>query len=183
MLLILRLSSVIGVIIALFWESQRTTATWVVCPPCHRCHHCRHQLWRQIFCGMSTTSMSTMSTVRIGVIRKTNSVPSLKLTVRTWKWMVWNTTFLLGWPIFRCYKYVSFREGKYSDWFGETDTFRLKAWSLTGIEEPIEYPVEWGCRLISMLDFEPWNPSQFQGSHGNTSLLDGWEESLQTDFE
>ncbi len=22
----------------------------------------------------------------------------------------WNTTFLLGWPIFRCYEYVSFRE-------------------------------------------------------------------------
>ena len=38
-------------------------------------------------------------------------LPSLELTVRPWKWMVgiWNTTFLLGRPIFR--GYVSFREG------------------------------------------------------------------------
>ena len=38
------------------------------------------------------------------------SIPSLKLTVRTWKWMVgmWNTTFRLKWSIFR--GYLSFRE-------------------------------------------------------------------------
>ena len=37
-----------------------------------------------------------------------STIPSLKLTVRTWKWMVGRWHFLLGWPIFRCY--VSFRE-------------------------------------------------------------------------
>ena len=37
-------------------------------------------------------------------------VPSLKLTFSPLKMDGWNTTFLLGWPIFRCY--VSFREGK-----------------------------------------------------------------------
>ena len=30
-----------------------------------------------------------------------NNLPSLKLTVRIWKWMVGRTNFLLGWPIFR----------------------------------------------------------------------------------
>ncbi len=39
---------------------------------------------------------------------KNGHLPSLKLTVRTWKMMVKNTRFLLGWPIFRCY--ISFRE-------------------------------------------------------------------------
>ncbi len=41
-----------------------------------------------------------------------NRLPSLKLTVRPWKWMggrCWKMNFLLGWPIFRCH--VSFREG------------------------------------------------------------------------
>ena len=37
-------------------------------------------------------------------------IPSLKLTVRPWKWMVGRWNFLLGWPNFR--GYVSFREGK-----------------------------------------------------------------------
>ena len=38
-------------------------------------------------------------------------IPSLKLTASLpLKMDGWNTTFLLGWPIFRCY--VSFREGK-----------------------------------------------------------------------
>ena len=33
--------------------------------------------------------------------KTTGSLPYLKLTVRTWKWMVGNSRFLLGWPIFR----------------------------------------------------------------------------------
>ena len=37
-------------------------------------------------------------------------IPSLKLTYPL-KMDGWNTTFLLGWPIFRCY--VSFREGNF----------------------------------------------------------------------
>ena len=40
-----------------------------------------------------------------------NRVPSLKLTEHP-KMDAWNTSFLLGWSILRCY--VSFREGKSS---------------------------------------------------------------------
>ena len=114
-------SSVISVIIDLFWESWRTTATWVVCPPCHRC---RQQNWRQVFCGMSTISMLLMATVRIWMeLERLTPQPCIRLN------------------------------GDY--------------------------------RLISILDFEPFNPFQFQGRHRYqiyVSLADGWEDNLSLTF-
>ena len=67
---------------------------------------CRVCLWKRRMHLKSPTFMR-QGVWRV-VMEYVFQLPSLKLTVRTWKWMVGRWHFLLGWPIFRCY--VSFRE-------------------------------------------------------------------------
>ena len=72
-------------------------------------------------------------------------VSSLKLTAKALKMDGWNTHFLLGWPIFRCY--VSFREG--SVFFGcfQSSSFR----------KDVDFVDHLKGRLLSTSDSECWN--------------------------
>ena len=79
-------------------------------------------------------------------------LPSLKLTFSPLKMDGWNTTFLLGWPIFK--GYVSFREGMGNGFpppkkrvkstryftFVENDSFRCAMCRIQGYDECLGIP-------------------------------------------
>ncbi len=99
------------------------------------------ELWIRCFCSVAQARLNPDAWVRVvkewpGVrsLRNSGEIPSLKLTVRPWKWMVGIRSFPIGLrPIFRG-ENVSFREGR-SNWnpilkFGENfDVWRLQKMS------------------------------------------------------